>query len=60
MTEQAGARPGIDPTFKSLLDAVPLTFRVADGVEHARSQMKLLQVPEDALPNMRIEDRTIG
>jgi len=60
MTEQASARQGIDPTFKSLLDAFPLTFRAADGVEAARAGLRMVQVPEEMLPAMRIEERTIG
>ncbi len=34
----SGARPDIDPTLKGLLDAFPMTFNVADGVEVARGQ----------------------
>jgi len=60
MTEQTSARPGIDPTFKTLLDAFPLTFRAADGVEAARAGLRMVQVPEEMLPAVRIEERTIG
>ncbi|OBB65505.1 MULTISPECIES: alpha/beta hydrolase [unclassified Mycobacterium] len=60
MTEPTFARPGIDPTFKALLDAFPMTFSAADGVEVARSRLRLLQVPPEMLPDLRIEDRTIG
>ena len=60
MTEPTSARPGIDPAFKTLLDACPLTFRAADGIAAARAGMKMLQVPEEMLPTVRIEDRTIG
>lgn len=60
MTEPTFTRPGIDPTFKALLDAFPLTFRVDDGVEVARKRMRMLQVPPELLPDLRIEDRTIG
>src|SRR5947209_17306742 len=54
------ARPGIDPTFKQLLDAFPMTFSIADGVEVARSRLKLLKVPDELLPELRIEERTIS
>ncbi len=60
MREPTIARPGIDPTFKTLLDAFPMTFRAADGVEIARSRLRLLKVPSEMLPDLRIEDRTIG
>ncbi len=60
VTEPTIARPGIDPTFKSLLDAFPLTFSATDGVETARSRLRLLKVPEEMLPDLRIEERTIG
>jgi acetyl esterase len=60
MIEPTIARPGIDPTFKTLLDAYPMTFNAADGVEVARSRLKLLKVPAELLPDLRIEERTIG
>ncbi len=60
MTEPTTARPGIDPTFKSLLEAFPMTFRAADGVETARSLLRQLKVPPEMLPDVRIEERTIG
>ncbi|BBZ69076.1 alpha/beta hydrolase [Mycobacterium paraseoulense] len=60
MTEPSFARPGIDPTFKALLDAFPMTFSAADGVEVARKRLRLLQVPPEMLPDLRLEDRTIG
>ncbi|OBJ10621.1 alpha/beta hydrolase [Mycobacterium colombiense] len=60
MREPTSARPGIDPTFKALLDAFPMTFREADGVEVARSRLRLLKVPPKMLPDLRIEDRTIA
>jgi acetyl esterase len=60
MTEPAIARPGIDPTFKSLLDAFPMTFSAADGVEVARSRLRLLKVPSEMLPDLRVENRTVG
>jgi acetyl esterase/lipase len=60
MSEPTITRPGIDPTFKMLLDAYPMTFKAADGVEVARSRLRLLKVPTEMLPELRIEDRTIG
>ncbi|OBH47723.1 alpha/beta hydrolase [Mycobacterium mantenii] len=60
MSEPTIARPGIDPTFKALLDAFPMTFREADGVEVARSRLRLLKVPPKMLPELRIEDRTVA
>ncbi|BBY36490.1 carboxylesterase NlhH [Mycobacterium mantenii] len=60
MSEPTIARPGIDPTFKALLDVFPMTFREADGVEVARSRLRLLKVPPKMLPELRIEDRTVA
>jgi len=60
MSEPTPARPGIDPTFKALLDAYPMTFREADGVEVARKRLRLLKVPTEMLPHLRIENRTIS
>ena len=60
MIEPTIARPGIDPTFKALLDTFPITFNAADGVEVARSRLRLLKVPPELLPELRIEDRTVG
>jgi acetyl esterase/lipase len=60
MIEPTIARPGIDPIFQTLLDAYPMTFNAADGVEVARSRLKQLQVPAELLPDLRIEERTIG
>jgi acetyl esterase/lipase len=60
MTDSITARPAIDPVFKALLDAVPMTFNVADGVEVARSRLKQLQAPPEMLPQLRIEERTVG
>jgi acetyl esterase/lipase len=60
MIEPTIARPRIDPTFKTLLDAFPMTFNAADGVELARSRLKLLKVPPEMLPDLRIEERMIG
>ena len=36
MTEPTIAKPQIDPTLKALVDAFPMTFTAADGVEVAR------------------------
>jgi acetyl esterase len=60
MIDPSSARPGIDPTFQMLLDAFPMTFNAADGVEVARSRLRQLQVPPEMLPDLRIEERTIG
>jgi acetyl esterase len=53
-------RPGIDPTMQALLDAFPFKFTADDGVEVAREQMRQLKAPPELLPEMRIEERTIG
>jgi acetyl esterase len=60
MIEPTIARPGIDPTFKTLLDGFPMTFNAADGVEVARARLRLLKVPAELLPDLGIEERTIG
>jgi acetyl esterase len=60
MTEPTITRPQIDPTLKSLLDAFPLRFTAADGVEVARALIRQLQAPAEMLPKLRIEERTIG
>ncbi len=60
MTEPIIARPQIDPTLKAMLDAFPLTFTAADGVEVAREKIRQLQAPPEMLPDMRIEERTVG
>lgn len=60
MIEPTHARPGIDPTFKALLDAFTVTFNADDGVELARARLRQLKVPEELLPQLRIENRTIS
>ncbi|MDP7721008.1 alpha/beta hydrolase [Mycobacterium sp. TY814] len=60
MTEPTDARPEIDPLLKMLLDAVPMTFKASDGVEVARAQLAALKAPPELLPDLRIEDRTVG
>ncbi len=60
MTETTSARPDIDPILKMLLDAFPLTFTITDGVEFARERMRQLKAPPEMLPDMRIEERTVG
>ena len=60
MIEPPLARPGIDPTFKALLDAFTMTFNADDGVELARTRLRQLKVPEEMLPPLRIENRTIS
>ncbi|MGX9791349.1 alpha/beta hydrolase [Mycobacterium sp. MMS18-G62] len=54
------SRPGIDPTMQALLDVLPFKFSVEDGVEVAREQMRQLKADPEHLPEMRIEERTIG
>ena len=54
------ARENIDPTFKALLDSLPMIFDLTDGVEAVRARLKQLQVPAETLPALRIEDRTVG
>lgn len=60
MAEPTTARPGIDPDMQALLDAFPLTFTADDGVEVAREKMRQLKAPPELLPEMRIEERTVG
>jgi acetyl esterase len=60
MTEPNIAPPAIDPKLKALLDAFPLTFKIEDGVEVARERLQLLKAPAELLPNLRIEQRTVG
>jgi len=59
MAEPTTARPGIDPIMAALLEAFPFKFTADDGVEVAREQMRQLKAPPEALPDMRIEERTI-
>jgi len=54
------ARPQIDPTLKALLDAFPMTFKATDGVDVARARLRQLQAPKEMLPDLRIENRTVG
>jgi acetyl esterase len=56
----ATARPDIDPTLKAVLDAFPLTFTAADGVEVARARLRQLQAPPEMLPDLRLENRVIS
>jgi acetyl esterase/lipase len=60
MTEPIPTRPSIDPTLKAILDAFPLTFTAADGVEVARAKLRQVQVPPEMLPDLRTEDRTVA
>ena len=60
MIEPPIGRAGIDPTLQALLDVFPMTFNISDGVEVARSKLKQLTVPAELLPELRIEERTIG
>ncbi|MET4429904.1 MULTISPECIES: alpha/beta hydrolase [unclassified Mycolicibacterium] len=60
MADDPTARPDIDPALKALLDAMPLEFTIADGVEVAREKLRAVQPPREILPDMRIEERTVG
>ncbi|MDY6994988.1 MAG: alpha/beta hydrolase [Actinomycetota bacterium] len=60
MTDPAPQRPGIDPELKAILDAFPLHFTTADGVDVAREKLRALAPPPESLPPMRIEERSIG
>lgn len=60
MADSPSTRPGIDPALKGLLDAFPFTFTADDGVEAAREMMRQLKAPPESLPEMRIEERTVG
>jgi acetyl esterase/lipase len=60
MTEPTIARPHIDPTLKTLVDAFPMTFKESDGVEVARARLRQLKAPPEMLPDLRIENRTIS
>ncbi len=60
MTDPTTTRPDIDPTLKALLDAFPMTFTGADGIEVARDKIRQLKTPPEMLPNLRIEERTAG
>lgn len=60
MTEPTVARPDIDPVLKMLLDTFPVTFTAADGVEVARARLRQLKTPPELLPELRIEERTVG
>ncbi len=59
MTEKTTARPHIDPMFQAIIDAVPMTFTAADGVEVARAILHQMRIPPEILPDLRIDDRTI-
>ena len=60
MNNPTATRPGIDPIMQALLDAFPFTFTAEDGVETAREKMRLFKAPAELLPDMRIEERTVG
>lgn len=60
MMDPTIGRPGIDPFLKMLLDAIPLAFSAADGVEVARARLAALKAPPELLPDLRIEDRAVG
>jgi acetyl esterase/lipase len=60
MPEPTSTRPEIDTTLKALIDFYPFHFSAEDGVEPARLLMRQLEPPAELLPDMRIEERTIG
>jgi acetyl esterase/lipase len=60
MADSSATRPDIDPILTMLLDAVPLEFTIEDGVEVARERLRALTPPPEMLPDMRIEERTVG
>jgi acetyl esterase len=60
MADTSTTRPDIDPNLKMLLDAVPLEFTIDDGVEVAREKLRVMKPPAEMLPDMRIEQRTVG
>lgn len=53
-------RPDVDPNLKALLDAVPLEFTQEDGVELARERLRAVKPPSALLPQLRIEEHTVG
>lgn len=59
MTASNG-RADVDPNLKALLDAVPLEFTIADGVDVAREKLRAVKPPPEMLPQLRIEERTVG
>jgi acetyl esterase/lipase len=60
MSEDPSTRPEIDPALMALLTAVHLEFTIDDGVEVARERLRAVQPPREMLPDMRIEERTVG
>jgi acetyl esterase len=60
MTATSKTRPAVDPNLKALLDAVPLEFTVDDGVDVAREKLRAVKPPPNMLPQLRIEERTVG
>jgi acetyl esterase len=59
MTETT-IRAEIDPIVKALMAAVPLDFTIDDGVDVARERLRAIRPRPDRLPQMRIEERTVG
>lgn len=60
MASSSTTRPAVDPNLKALLDAVPLEFTVEDGVDAAREKFRAVKPPANLLPQLRIEERTVG
>ncbi len=59
MTETT-LRAEIDPILQALMAVVPLEFTIDDGVEVARERLRAIRPRPDKLPQMRIEERTVG
>jgi acetyl esterase len=60
MADSSATRPAIDPIVTMLLDAIPLEFTIEDGVEVARERLRAMTPPAEMVPDMRIEERTVG
>jgi len=60
LAESPSGKPGIDPVLRTLLDAFPFKVNLDDGVEMARDQARAFIPPPELLPELRIEERSIG
>jgi acetyl esterase len=52
-------KPAIDAILQKLLEAAPFQLVDDDGVEAARKRLRDVRVPEEMLPDLRIEDRAL-
>ncbi|MBV9091526.1 MAG: alpha/beta hydrolase [Mycobacteriaceae bacterium] len=52
-------KPGVDAILQKLLDAAPFQLVGDGGVEAARKRLRDVRVPEEMLPDLRTEDRTV-